>query len=183
MSHPLLLPFEEWLASLPTSTRAKAKRLLEQMRALGAPEPEEWVRSEIFENIPQLTRFLVLRRLWQGIDEWRDKGSLYVHSYSGMAEREPSASFADAGMAMKRMLDAGIAPEDIGRVARLVAYETTFAVLNIIDEGYDPDGDEQLPHWILVEETANGKRTGRVVGGLHESLLSLDPSGREGRPE
>lgn len=59
----------------------------------------------------------------------------------------------------------------------------TFTVLNIIDEGYDPDGNEQLPHWILVEETANGKRTGRVVGGLHESLLSLDPSGREGRPK
>ena len=34
----------------------------------------------------------------------------------------------------------------------------------------------------LIETDGEGNLTDRQVGGLHESLLSMDPSGREGKP-
>jgi hypothetical protein len=63
----------------------------------------------------------------------------------------------------------------------MVAYESMFAVLERIDEGCDPEVGDDLPGWLLVETDAEGEPTQRQIG-LHESFLSLDPSGREGRP-
>jgi hypothetical protein len=67
-------------------------------------------------------------------------------------------------------------------VARSVAYEAVFGTLSVVDEGSDPDADDVCPGWALMELDAEGSLSGRQLGGLHESLLSLDPSGREGRP-
>ena len=56
-----------------------------------------------------------------------------------------------------------------------------FAVLSILDEGYDPDAPEDAPGWRLLEgEAESDQLTGRDVGGLHEDTLTLDPSRREG---
>jgi hypothetical protein len=49
-----------------------------------------------------------------------------------------------------------------------------------IDAGYDPEAPDDCPGWELVETDPDGNPTGRAVGGLHESFLSVDPSGREG---
>jgi hypothetical protein len=50
-----------------------------------------------------------------------------------------------------------------------------------VDEGYDPDAPEDAPGWRLMETTAaSGQLTGSDVGGLHEDILMLDPSGCEG---
>jgi hypothetical protein len=172
---------ENWLDSLDTDIRSRAQHLITRMRALGASDAEEWVRSEVQENIPQLARFLVLRRLWRYIDNWRDESANYVPQFIAEAEHDPAGYFADAGLAMKRMMDAGVTAEDIGRVARMVAYEATFDVLNTIDEGYDWEAGDDLPGWVLVETHTTGEPTERYVQGLHESILSMDPSGREGK--
>jgi len=61
------------------------------------------------------------------------------------------------------------------------AYEAVFAVLSILDEGYDPDAADDAPGWRLMEtESQSDQLTGRDVGGLHEDILTLDPSHREG---
>ena len=171
----------DWLDSLDSETRAKAQRMIERMKELGAPDAEEWVESEITEDIPQMVRFLVLRRLWEEIDSWHDNTSVRVQYQVAEAEKNPKGYFADAGLAMKRMIEAGVDLEDIGRVARMVAYEAIFHVLNVIDEGSDPDAGDDLPNWALIELNAEGEATRRFIEGLHESILSLDPSGREGR--
>jgi len=48
----------------------------------------------------------------------------------------------------------------------------------------DVDSPPEAPGWMLVEiktaEDGEYESTGRHIGGLHESLLSADPSGREG---
>ena len=50
----------------------------------------------------------------------------------------------------------------------------------VIDEGYDPDAPHDSPGWALSETSADSETiTGRAVGGLHESLLQVDPQGRE----
>jgi hypothetical protein len=64
----------------------------------------------------------------------------------------------------------------------MIAYSTTFGLLCHLDEHYDLEAPDDAPAWSLVEMTREGQPTGREVGGLHESLLSMDPSGREGRP-
>lgn len=50
-----------------------------------------------------------------------------------------------------------------------------------MDEGYDVDAPDDAPGWVLLEtEDPESDVTGRDVGGLHESLQTLDPSGRDG---
>ena len=54
-------------------------------------------------------------------------------------------------------------------------------MLSVLDEGHDPEAPGDAPGWQLMETgAASDELTGRDVGGLHESILSLDPSGREG---
>ena len=164
---------ENWLASLDTETRAKARRMIERMNELGAEDPEAWVKSEITEDIAQMARFLILRRLWSDLDAWRDNPSIWIEREIAEAEKKPESSFAEAGRALKRIVSAGASLEDIGLVAEMVAYESTFNVLNLIDESCEPNEEgEDLPGWALIETDAEGEATGRLVVGLHEDLFS-----------
>ncbi|GAA1607934.1 hypothetical protein GCM10009733_000060 [Nonomuraea maheshkhaliensis] len=70
------------------------------------------------------------------------------------------------------------------------AFETVFGVLYRLDEPDLAEDDvpetlqEQLPSWLLVEVAGDDLvPTGRTLVGLHEDLVGLDPSGRNGRPE
>jgi hypothetical protein len=132
------------------------------MTELGAPDPAAWARSEINDNIPQQARYLFLRNIWpQFIDRYADEKVI---------RRIPATA---------RLLDAGASMADLALALRSVAYETAFAVVDRVDEGWDPDAPGDSPGWRLMETDAE-RLTGRAVVGLHESLLSLDPSGRQG---
>ena len=178
--------YDRWFATLPAAQQARANELVSMLRALNADDPESWAQSEISEDIPQLARFLVLRRIWpEYIDSWtREPDRWIVRSVDG-AGHNPQGHFADAGAALRRMTERGVSPADIASVARMVAYETAFAVLDHIDEGYDPDAPENAPGWLLVEVEAGAdeRTTGRHIRALHESIFAMDPSGRDGRPE
>jgi hypothetical protein len=174
---------DSWLDEFPRSKRQQARELVSIFRDLGADNPQDWARSEVSENIPQLARFLFLRRIWPDqIDCWSHDPEQSITKQIRDAERNPTGHFADAGAALKRMTERGITADDIASVARMVAYETAFAITDRVDEGHDPDAPGEVPGWILMETDANGRMTGRNVGGLHEDLLTMDPSGREGQP-
>jgi hypothetical protein len=107
------------------------------------------------------TREEFLRAVWdQAIDSWA-RGA-WVDAMAAEAQACPGGSFADARRAVSRLLAAGADRGDLAAVARAVAYETAFSLLYMLD---DPG----------VE--------GGEVFMLHESLLSADPSRREGRPK
>jgi hypothetical protein len=76
------------------------------------------------------------------------------------AENRPGAPFTDLAPVLKRLLALGATPRELSLISRFASYEAAFGVLYMLD---DPgvDGDPL---------------------GLHESLLSADPSGKEGRP-
>lgn len=91
----------------------------------------------------------------------------------------------DLGPVVRRMLDAGLDARDIARFAQIVGYETAVGLCCHLDdpnasyEGFDDD-DGQL-EWGLFLIDPSGT-PGRRLTGLHESILSMDPSGREMRP-
>lgn len=77
------------------------------------------------------------------------------------SKRRPSEPFGDTGPALERLLALGASARDINLIMRDAAYEAVFQTLYAVgDPGVD-DGN---------------------VFMLHESLLTADPSGLEGRP-
>jgi hypothetical protein len=137
--------------------------LTRRMRDLGADDPAGWAASEIEEGIPQQARFLFLRRIWpDAIDGWRRGEEI---------RRIPAGA---------RLLDSGASQDDLATMLRAAAYEAAFTVVDRIDGGYDPDAPSDAPGWALMEVGPDDNLTGRVIGGLHESLLGVDPSGRDG---
>ncbi|MFL5733184.1 MAG: hypothetical protein ACJ78Q_08285 [Chloroflexia bacterium] len=85
-------------------TGSKAERMITLMEALGAEDAEDWVRSEINEGIPQMATFILVHGLWKNIDSWRDDSDDYVPRMISDAQGDPTDTFADAGLAMQRMV-------------------------------------------------------------------------------
>ncbi len=152
----------------------------------GCAEAEALVATEITDNRPAVTRWLFLQQLWPGIIDGYAASTEWIDRFITQTTADPTGSFADAGHAMKRMVAAGVPTTDIAQVMRFAAYEAVFGVLSFIDDGFvqNIEGEEvEGRGWALVETDAEGELTGRTLDGLHESLLSMDPSGREGRPK
>jgi hypothetical protein len=78
-------------------------------------------------------------------------------------KQHPDKPFADVGAAIERILAAGAQRRDICLLLRYAAYGAAFDTLYQIDpEGAGVDCNDLV--------------------GLHELLLSADPSGMDGRP-
>ena len=168
------LNYEEWLASLSETERKKALSLTEQFLANGCAAPELWVRSEISEDFSQFATFLILSRIWLcEIDQWSESPEVWIEEFSRTIGQTRLPVFDDAATALKRLKEAHISNKDLGAVARLIAYNTAFGVINLLDEGSDGDAVGETPGWSLREKDAQGNLTGRDIGGLHESLLSI----------
>jgi len=106
------------------------------------------------------TRDEFLRIVWEQIID-APKSDSWIDNFIAEATNRPDRSFADAGVALQRLLDGGADRADLSKVARAIAYETVFSLMYMLDDPGVDDGD---------------------VFMLHESLLSADPSGMEGRP-
>ncbi|MEU9912368.1 hypothetical protein [Streptomyces sp. NPDC051001] len=155
--------WQAWLNGLDASRRAAAQSLRGRFEALGADDAEGWAKSEITEDLPHLARFVLLRSLWRSpIDGWADPGAL---------DQLPAA---------QRLLAAGADKEDLVRLARAVAYEAVFSTLDELDSGGDVNVSGIDAGWMVMESGEDGAPTGRVLSGLHEDLLTVDPSGSEG---
>lgn len=183
-------------AHLSAADRRRAEALAERFRALGAEEPEAWALSEVEENIPQLARFIFLRRLWRGAGEWAlppaewfaerepqpsddeeddDGGEDADRPSVAEAEADAEPAFQDAQQAVQRILAAGVDEADLKEVARAIFLHVAFDVVQTVDEGHDPEAGEGMPGWLLTEVGGDLVLTGRMVDGLHEDLLTTEP--------
>jgi hypothetical protein len=112
------------------------------------------------KSLPMPTREEFLREVWDTVINAQMRGH-WIDNAIAAAQKNPQASFADAGEALERLLAAGASRRDISLVVRAAVYEAAFSLLYMLgDPGVDNDD----------------------VFMLHESLLSADPSGHEGRP-
>jgi hypothetical protein len=162
--------WDDWLNGLDSETRSQAENLRDQFSQRGVGDPEGWARSEISEDVAQMTRFLFLTAVWR-----RMKGAV-----SDALVSESATSLLEAGC-------------DRGTMETLVksaVYQLAFELCYLLDE---PDGTTWTEdgvrrsdveptdrRWQLREVRPDGSLSFRDVSGLHESLLETDPSGTEG---
>ena len=106
------------------------------------------------------TQANLLKHLWREVIN-RQLDSASLHRKMALAKHRPDGPFADTGPAIERLLTLGASPRDICLIQRDAAYEAVFQTLYALDDPGVDDGN---------------------VFMLHESLLTADPSGREGRP-
>lgn len=154
-----------WLEVLDSETKIRATKLIEDFKGMGCPDPEGWARSEINENIAQLARYRFLRPLKNSL-------AAFINEPEKWIERDIKYS-PEIGYVLKKMLDAGIQPDEIGRLARYIAGDSIHQILYRLDDPYDFDlinGGDNYPSWCLKELDKNGEPTGRQVSGLFESL-------------
>jgi hypothetical protein len=182
--------------SLDDEQRRRAEALAEQFRGLGAGDPEGWAASEVEEDIPQLARFLFLRRLWRGAWQWKlppeewfaevdpdelpvdeedDDEPTLVSAEDAGSDEDGDPPFLAAQQAVQRILAAGVDPEDLKEVARAIFLHTAFDAVATVDDGHDPEAGEGMPGWLLTEVGGDLVLTGRVIPGLHEDLLTTEP--------
>jgi hypothetical protein len=194
-------------AHLDDEQRRKAQALAATFRELGSGEPEEWALSEVEDDVPQLARYLFLRRMWRSADEWRLPPDQW---FAGRDEDEAepvaeedddeptlvstSAEEADAGdedadppflaarQAVARMLAAGVDPEDVKELARAVFVHAFYDAVRTLDEGFDPLAPEGTPGWLLTEVGGDLTLTGRMLENLHEDLFTTEPDQGEQPP-
>jgi hypothetical protein len=66
------------------------------------------------------------------------------------------------------------------RAADASSYEAVFAAMDELDGGGDVKVSGVDVGWVVMESGEDGSPAGRRLSGLHEDLLVVDPSGRDG---
>lgn len=158
----------------------KLSRLTRLFEIAGARDPAVWARSEVEEGIPQLARFLFLRQAWRSILTEGD--TAWIESEIQAAARSPDAPGAGLGLALQRLKDAGANLHDLTEVARTTQWQLLHSICYLLSDPSIDEEELQQVGWGLFEVDENG-RAGRAVGGLHESVLETDPTGREMKPK
>jgi hypothetical protein len=153
--------------------------LIKKFQIAGARDPEVWAQSEVDENIPQLARYLFLRQAWRAIIAPNDED--WISREIKDSDERAGSPGTGLGFALKRLIDKGADPADLTEVARTIQWHLLFRLCYLLDDPHIEEPELQHIAWSLVEVAAD-KPTGRIVGGLHESVLDMDPTGHEMRP-
>lgn len=146
---------------------------------LGAPEPERWARSQIDEGIPQLARYLFLRQAWRSIVPEGD--SRWIEAAIALANSHPGEPYTGAGLALARLRAKGATDEELTDLVRSMQAELLFSFCYLLEDPGDLEDAVSDIAWALVQIDDEGAIL-ETIGGLHESVLETDPTGREMRP-
>lgn len=98
--------------------------------------------------------------VWEGIGDADDDGGRWAKTSSKSAAKDEP--FGDVQPAVARLLQAGAQPRDLELFTRWQRFDTTVEALRLFERAGITESEELL--------------------GLHESILSADPSGKEARP-
>jgi hypothetical protein len=156
------------------------RKLAQLFEKFGARDAELWAGSQIREGIPQLQRFLFLRQAWRNVLE--DKNVAWIEHEVREAERYPNGPYAGVGAALKRCIARGVPAQDLTDIARGIQAQMLFQFCYLLDDPAFTEPELCDFCWELFEVDKHGKPVGPRIGGLHESVLGTDPTGREMRP-
>jgi hypothetical protein len=143
-------------------------------RRLGAPDPEDWARSQMMEGIPQLARFLFLRQAWRRIVDEDD--SAWIDRRIERARTHPDEPYMGIGQALAKLRSRGATTREITDLVRGMQAELLFSVCYLLEDPGDLEPDVHDLAWMLIQVDADGNVIGRITG-LHESVLQMDPTG------
>lgn len=141
---------------------SRFKDLCEQLKAAGATNPKSWANSELQENIPQFSRFLVLKGL---TDIYRDvEGNLSeIESYSDEA--------TEAHQKLASQFD----EQELKELLHFYGKSIIGKVIDMLDQGYLYGVNDNVG-WSLMELDNKGATTDRLIQGLHEDFLEFEES-------
>ena len=159
--------------------RRNIDELTSLFRRLGAREPESWAASEVEENIPQLARFLFLRQAWQRIVSEEDEN--WPSTLAQIEGVSSSAPYAGVSHALASLLEKGATQDELIDLVRGVQAQLLFDICYLLEDPMLEEPEVEDVWWGLFELDENGRPV-RPIGGLHESVLDTDPTGREMRP-
>ncbi|MGD9648460.1 MAG: hypothetical protein AB7U73_22305 [Pirellulales bacterium] len=151
--------------------------LTEVFRQHGALDPEAWARSQLEEGIPQLAIFSFAKALWEGVESEND--TKWIDREIEWAKSRPGDPCAQSGPALAEMLAKEVSRQSIADLVRAMQYSTLFHACSLLDGALVVD--TPVANWTLHQVDDDGKPVA-IIQGLHEVLLSLDPTGREMRP-
>ena len=154
------------------------KTLTNLFEELGAPNPARWARSQIEEKIPQLARFLFLRQAWRSIVTEEDPS--WIYTAINHAKSRPDEPFAGAGFALASLKGKGATDEELTDLVRAMQAELLFNFSYLLSDPGDVEGSVSDVGWALVQVDDEGNPRAEI-GGLYESVLGTDPTGREMR--
>ncbi|MBL8621329.1 MAG: hypothetical protein JNK64_08500 [Myxococcales bacterium] len=154
------------------------KELTALFRKLGAPSPGAWAQSQHTEDIDQLARFAFLREAWKGVVAPDDVS--WIDQTAASTKPGADEPCGGVGPALQRLLAAGADPEDIHEVVRVMQYELLFSICYLLEDPGQLEPEIADLAWRLMRTNEDGEVVGPIEG-LHESVLELDPSGREMR--
>lgn len=126
---------------------------------------------------------IFLRGVWKAIP---DEDNLSWVEQLAKSEIKDTP-LGDFGSLLKEMIDKGVSPYSIARFAKIIGYETAFGICYHLDdpiasyEGF-ADNVEELSWGLFLVDEETYEPT-ESLHSLHETLLSLDPSGREMHPQ
>ena len=151
------------------------EELTKLFAGLGARKPAEWARSQLKENIPQLARFLFLRQAWKLVLGEGDRSWIKVQ-----ADINPPVPGGGIGPALKRLLAAGAAEEDLTTVARVMQWRLLSGLCYLLDDPGVLEKEVKDVTWRLFQVNCNEEPVA-IITGLHESVLETEPTGHEMR--
>lgn len=134
--------------------RRAGKKFIE----LGLPEGAARLTAEEEEQ-DQKTAWLAGYHFVYGINE---RLRFYDDSYAKLIKEGKIKTSESTAL-----MEAGATPELIADFAYQIALEAYADVLYQLSDFEAEFGMEELPTWLLVERTADGKETGRRLQGLH----------------
>jgi hypothetical protein len=152
------------------------RSLTETFRRAGAIDAESWARSQLAEGIPQLAIFSFAKALWNGVIQEDDK---WIDQEIEWAKSHPRSPCAQSGSALEEMLAKGVSRQAITDLVRVFQYSVLYHACLILDGSRVED--VPITEWTLHQVDENGKPIA-IIQGLHEVLLSMDPTGREMYP-
>jgi len=152
------------------------RELAELFRKLGARNPAVWARSQVEEGIPQLARFLFLREAWKLVVTDADRGWL-----SQRAHDDVNGPGGRIGPALSRLLALGATEADLTTVVRVMQWRVLSGLCQLLDDPGNLEAEVKDVAWRLFQVNEDDQAT-VPLGGLHESVLEAEPSGREMRP-
>jgi hypothetical protein len=137
--------------------------LAERFRRLGAAEAELWAKSEIRENIPHFTTFVLLREFWrlvvpEGNRDWPRR--CYGTNDDG------------GGGALRRVLDR-VDRDDLTKIVRAMQIDLLRELVCVIDGLFNLGPELRDVRWGFFELDEKGHPV-RPIDCLHESIDDED---------